>query len=196
MAAGLPLVPTHPADPYASAVQAARRQYPIYADAPIVVQKGAPGLPYEDETYMPWSKENPSPGNVLIQTRHFQPKTPEEMQTMIATEGMHYLGAMQPTGQPVNPAWWALKQKYRGAMSDKDMALAQQHWQEESKADPEHARSFDDFMNQSYLDMFFRGYMFPKSQGQEWVDRMARGGWSPQQRAILDQMYRMLTTGK
>lgn len=192
MAAGIPLVPTHPVDPYASTVQAVKRQYPLLADAPLRLVKGAANLPYEDETYQPWSEGNPFPGNVTVQIRHAQPKTPQDLHDLLSSEALHYLGITKPSGEPVNPQWWALKQQFRGAMTPKDMELARQHWNEEQASGEK--RSFDDFMNQSYLDMFFRGYMFPKSQGQEWVDRI--GKWPPAQTKILDRMQQLLTTGR
>lgn len=200
MAAGIPLVPTHPAgDPsYTAAVQAVNRQYPLLANVPINVSRAAG--PYQDETYMPWGEDNPTPGKLSIQLRAARPKTPQELQDIITTEAMHYLGNVKPGGEPVNPAWWNLKQQFRQAMTPRDQELAQQHWQEEQKAFKDTGgregdnRSYDDFMNQSYLDMFMRGYMFPKSQGQEWVER--QGKWPPAQAKILDQMQRLLTTGK
>jgi hypothetical protein len=198
MAAGIPLVPTHPADPYAPAIQAVNRQYPLLANVPISVSRAAG--PYQDETYMPWGEDNPAPGKLSIQLRAAQPKTQQDLQDIITTEAMHYLGNIKPGGEPVNPAWWKLKQQFRQAMTPRDQELAQQHWLEEQKAFKESGgregdnRSFDDFMNKSYLDMFMRGYMFPKSQGQEWIER--QGHWPAPQAAILDQMQRLLTTGK
>jgi hypothetical protein len=182
---------------YSAAAQTVRKKYPILSNVPIKVTK-APG-PYEDETYQPWGEDNPDPGNLSIQIRHARPKTQQELENIVTTESMHYLGTRKPSGEPVNPAWWNLKQQFRQAMTPRDMELAKQHWQEEQQqfastgGKEGDKRSFDDFMNQSYLDMFMRGYMFPQSQGQEWVER--QGHWPPAQAKILDQMQTLLRTG-
>jgi hypothetical protein len=138
---------------------------------------------------MPWQDDNPVKGKLNIQLRPpTQGQTGKQLEDTIAAESLHMLGAQKPDGTPAHPAWWQLKQDFRKTLTPQDMGLAKQAWQEEQQSGEK--RSFDDFMNQSYLDMFARGYIFPENQGQEWVDR--KGKWPAQQAKVLDQMRALL----
>ena len=180
---------TPTADPFNAAIGQVQSKYPIFKDVPMAVTKGSG--PYHSETYMPWDEENPQRGKLHIQLRspEAQAQTGDQLHNTIVTEGMHYLGAKKPDGSPVNPQWYALKQQFRQAMTPRDLELAKQHWQDEQKSGGE-KRSFDQFMDRSYLDMFFRGYLFPENQGKEWVDR--KGKWPPQQAAVMEKARSLL----
>lgn len=193
MALKSPRTPETPAvDPYQSTIANVQQRYPRLKNVPLSVTTGTG--PYESEVYQPWSQDNPNKGKFTIELRSARTKAQrgQDLEDSIAAESLHHLGTTRPDGKPVDPKWYALKQQYRQVMSPGDMRLAQQHWQEEQKSGEK--RSFDQFMNESYLDMFFRGYLFPKNQGQEWVNRMQRGGWTPQQKQILEQMRQHLMT--
>lgn len=148
--------------------------------------------PYESEVYQPWDDQNPNKGKFTVELRSAKSKgqTGQALQDSIAAESFHYLGATKPNGIPVDPTWYKLKQQFRQTLTPRDLELAKQHWQEEQKSGEK--RSFDQFMNQSYLDMFVRGYIFPESQGREWVNR--KGKWPAQQSAVLDKMKQLLMT--
>src|SRR5262252_9079329 len=104
MAAGIPLVPTHPAVPYAPMIQAMHRDYPLIANIPFSVSKGTG--PYQSEVFMPWDRANPTPDQFHIELRHFldEPQTQGDIRGLLTGEMMHYLGTVDPrTGQPVSP---------------------------------------------------------------------------------------------
>lgn len=198
MAGGIPLVPTHPADPYASMIQSMNRDYPLIANIPFSVSRGKG--PYESEVFMPWNKqENPTPGQFHIELRHYldQPRSQDDIRRLLTGEMFHYLGTKNPeTGEPVNPQWYALKQQAINTMSPHDLANAQRNWALARKSEGE-TRSFDDWMQQSAIDQFIGGTMFPLSSEQEWVQR-ARDipRYNPQQSKVIEQMRQLLTTGK
>ena len=177
-----------PADPYAGAVSAVQQRFPRLARIPLNVTAGKG--PYESEVYQPWQSNNPAKGKFTVEMRSDKAKAQRGpmLQDAIAAESFHHLGTTKPDGKPVDPEWWNLKQEFRKTLTPRDLELAKQHWQEEQKSGEK--RSFDQFMNQSYLDMFLRGYMFPESQGQEWVDR--KGKWPSQQAAVLEKMKGLL----
>lgn len=170
-------------DPINAAMQSVQSKYPIFKNIPMAVTRASG--PYESETYMPWDEENPQKGKLHVQLRSqgVQAQTGQQLHDTIASEGLHYLGAKQPDGQPVNPQWYALKQQFQQALTPRDVELAKQRWQEEQKNGEK--RPFQQFMDQSYLDMFFRGYLFPQNQGPEWVAR--QGKWPPQQAQIMEK---------
>lgn len=180
--------PTPTVDPYSAAATAVQQRFPRLSRIPLNVTAGQG--PYESEVYQPWDKDNPSKGKFTVQLRSERAKgqTGQMLQDSIAAESFHHLGTLKPDGTPVDPQWWNLKQQFRDTLTPGDLRLARQHWQEEQKSGEK--RSFDDFLNQNYLDMFIRGYIFPQSQGQEWVDR--RGKWNPQQAVVLEKMKGLL----
>jgi len=199
MAAGIPLVPTHPADPYAPMIQAMHRDYPLIANIPFSVSKGTG--PYQSEVFMPWDRANPTPDQFHIELRHFldEPQTQGDIRGLLTGEMMHYLGTVDPrTGQPVSPQWYALKQKVIDQLSPNDLANAQRNWSEAVKSAGE-TRSFHDWMEQSNIDQFIGGTMFPPSNPRwaEWQERarnMPR--YNPQQWATIERMRQLLTTGR
>jgi hypothetical protein len=197
MAAGIPLVPTHPNDPYAPIIQSMRRDFPLIANIPFSVGKGTG--PYQSEVYQPWSEENPTPGQFYIQLRHMldRPQTQDDLRRAFTGEMFHHLGAIDPrTGQPVNSPWYQLKQEVINQMDPRDFANAQRNYAEAVKNDGE-KRTFAQWMQESAIDQFIGGTMFPPSTEQEWVQR-ARDipRYNPQQSATIERMRQLLTTGR
>lgn len=197
MAAGLPLVPTHPADPYAPILQGMRRDFPLIANIPITVSQGR-GLPYWSEVYQPWAQDNPTPGQFNIQLRHWldQPHSDEDTRRLLTGEMFHYLGHLDPSGNPVNPQWRALKQQAIQTLSPHDLENAKRNYAEAVRSGGE-KRSFDDWMDQSDIDQFIGGVMFPLSKDQEWIQRaQALPHYNPAQYKVIERMRQLLTTGK
>lgn len=197
MAAGIPLVPTHPVDPYAATTQWMRRTYPLIANIPFSVGRNPQGE-YQSEVFMPWGQDNPTPGEFHIELRHFldRPQTEEDLRRTLTGEMFHYLGAKNPQGERVNPQWYALKQRVIQTMSPRDFENAQRNWINAKKTAGE-TRSFDQWMDESAIDQFIGGTMFPPSTEQEWVDR-ARDlpRYAPLQSQTIERMRQLLTTGK
>jgi hypothetical protein len=181
-----------PQDPYAVPIANVKQRYPLLQQLPLAVSTGTG--PYHSETYFPWEKENPLQGKLNIQLRSDRGIQGRQLEDAIASESLHMLGSMKPDGTPYHPEWFKLKQQLQQSLSPREQKLARDRWQDEQKSGEK--RSFQDYLQHSHLDMLIRGYLFPESQGQEWIDRKKRGGWSPQSRAVLDQMHRMLETGK
>ena len=180
--------PTATPDPFSAATSSVQQRFPRLKNVPLNVTTGSG--PYESEVYQPWQEDNPAKGKFTVQLRSDQAKSQRGrmLEDSIAAESFHHLGTLKPDGTPVDPEWWNLKQQFRQTLTPGDLKLAKQHWQEEQKSGEK--RSFDDFLNHNYLDMFVRGYIFPESQGQEWVDR--KGKWNPKQAAVLEKMKQLL----
>jgi hypothetical protein len=196
MAAGIPLVPTHPANPYAPMIQSMNRDFPLIAKIPFSVSKGTG--PYESEVYQPWDKESPTPGQFHIELRHYldQPRSQDDIRRLLTGEMFHHLGAVDPrSGNPVNPQWYQLKQEAINTLSPRDFANAQRNYAEAVKGGE--TRSFGEWMQQSAIDQFIGGTMFPLSSEQEWVQRAREiPRYNPQQSAVIERMRRLLTTGR
>lgn len=198
MAGTIPLVPTHPNDPYAPMLQSVRRDYPLLANIPISIGRNPTGE-YQSEVFQPWDKDNPTPNQFHIELRHVldQPQKPDDIRRLLIGESFHHLGAVNPqTGQPVNPRWYALKQEVINNMGDRDLANAKRNWANAVKNGGE-TRTFAQWMQESAIDQFIGGTMFPPSTEQEWIDR-ARDipRYNPQQSAVIEQMRQLLTTGR
>jgi len=187
-------------DPYAPMVESMRRDYPLIANIPFSVGKGTG--PYQSEVYEPWAKDSPTPGQFHIQLRHYldQPRKPDDIRRLLTGEMMHYLGNVDPrTDQPVNPQWHALKQQVWATMPEHDRKNARDRWMEEQAQPSNEKRSFDEFLQRSYLDQYIGGVMFPLSDPQwsEWQERAkALPRVAPQQSAVIERMRKLLTTGK
>lgn len=197
MAAGIPLAPTHPADPYAPIIQSMNRDFPLIANIPFSVSKGQG--PYWSEVYQPWDKENPTPNQFHIELRKWaeQPHSDDDTRRLLTGEMFHHLGAVNPTtGQPVNPQWYGLKQEVINTMAPNDFKNAQLNWANAVKNEGE-KRTFAQWMQESNIDQWIGGTMFPLSKDQEWLDR-ARDlpRYNPQQAKVIEQMRQLLTTGR
>lgn len=191
-------VPSSAANPFASAADAVKQRYKLLGTIPFQVEQGSG--PYFSETYKPWDPSNPTPGTLNIQMRHFgdRPHTEADLQNLITGETFHYLGGTKPDGTPVNPQWYALKQKVYQLMPPHDLENQRRNWLEEQKnAKPEDRRSFEQFMQESALDQYIGGVMNPMSWEQEWIDRSrSLPKYAPQQSAVIEQLRQYLTTGQ
>jgi hypothetical protein len=200
MAAGLPLSPTHPADPYAPMIQSMNRDYPLIANIPFSVGRGTG--PYQSEVYEPWVKDSPTPGQFHIELRHFldQPRSQEDIRKLLTGEMFHYLGNVDPrTNQPVNKPWYDLKQQILSTMPPHDLQNARDRWMEEQAQSQNERRSFDEFLQRSYLDQYIGGVMFPfkDPQWSEWQERAQNlPRYAPKQSAVIERMRQLLTTGR
>jgi len=186
------------ADQFAPIVQSMKRDYPLLANIPFTVGKGTG--PYQSEVYEPWVKDSPTPGQFHIQLRHYldQPRSQEDIRKLATGETFHYLGKVDPrTDQPVNKPWYDLKQQVLATMPPHDLENARDRWKEEQAQPQNERRSFDEFLQTSYLDQYIGGTMFPLSNEEEWVQR-ARNlpRTAPKQAAVIERMRQLLTTGR
>lgn len=166
-------------------------QYPRLAD----VLKGASvqyGPPEARggflETYPPWEGHNPTPGrpNITVFDRSLNP-----VSDYIAADALHFLGGVDPrTGQQIDPRWAALKQQFAGSMTPAQQEMNQRAFQMDKARDPTEARSFDDWMQQSRIDAYLRGGLFPQINP-EW---QRPDIFSPNQQMLLQQMRQLLQT--
>jgi hypothetical protein len=135
------------------------------------------------ETYPAWEEENPTPGrpNITVFDRSLQG---QQLQDAVAADALHFMGAIDPrTGTPVDPAWLQYKQQFLNAMTPEQQAINQRAYQQEGDQ-----RSFDDWMQQSRVDAFLRGGLFP-SINPEW---QRPGFYTPEQQQLLQQMNQYL----
>jgi len=184
-------------DPYTAMLADIKSKYRLLSDVPIDVTKGSG--PYYSETYQPWQADNPTPGQLHIEMRHYedQPRSRQDTENLITGETFHYLGNVKPDGQPVDPKWYAMKQQVWQTMPQHERQNAHDRWIDEQANPNADKRSFERFLQESYLDQYIGGVMNPLGFEQEWRDR-ARSlpKVAPQQAAVINQMRQYLTTGQ
>jgi hypothetical protein len=182
-------------NPLAPLLESNQKAYKLLSKIPMTVGRGSG--PYQSEVYQPWSEDNPTPGKFHIELRHYldQPQSAEDISHLMIGETFHHLGTRKPDGQPVDPQWYGLKQKVFQTMAPHDLANEQRNWKNaQAQGD---TRSFDDWVQESMLDQYIGGVMFPLSNEPEWVKRSQNlPRTNPQQSAVIEQMRQYLTTGQ
>lgn len=164
------LSPTKNPDEFSSHLRSVAQKYPKLAPylPNVVVQHGKTQKddPRSLEFYPPWESENPNPGKITLELfKSFS--DPKELQTAVAGDLLHYLGGVNPeTNRPVDPNYFALKQKVDAARTPQQQALDQRVYQEEKSQYGEN-RSYHDWLYQSRLDAYIRGFVTPDAND-EW----------------------------
>lgn len=192
MAAGIPLVPTQPADPYAWAVQAANRDYPRLSQYNMRLTYNPKREGYS-ETFPPKGEEaNPFPGHWTVEMGnspyYYNPKS---WPGLVALEGLHALQAEDPRYQAMaaglqqsllaNPQQVAiLRDRY-------NRMIAQNHEQ----------RTFEQYMPNVLVPEVIRDRMFAPLFHQ--MEGSPVGGWNeykltPEQQKMIDQIDQYVRT--
>jgi hypothetical protein len=132
----------------------------------VQVQQGKPsaGDPRQLEFYPPWESENPNPGKITIELlRKFGQS---EAANAVGGDLLHYIGAVDPrTNKPIDPQYWKMKQQLMAARTPQQQALDRRIYDGEVQRGEK--RSFQDWLEQSRLDAYIRGYITP-DKTDEW----------------------------
>lgn len=170
-----------------AALAKARSEYPALAKYPVTVQRYTGGdRPGYLEFYPPWEERNPNPGTITVEV--YKPMRGELLSRAIAGDLAHMAGAVDPrTGKPVDPAFYALKRQFATTLTPEQLAVDRRAHQDEG--DP---RPFEDWHEQSRLDAYLRGWIFPDERD-EW---RRQGVYTPEQTKLLQRMQRYLRGGQ
>lgn len=180
MAAGIPLVPTHPSDPYSWAVQQATQQYPRLAQFPPMRLTYNPKREGYSETFSPVEPANPYKGNWTVEmgeSPYYY--TPNSWPGLVALESLHMM-------QELDPRYQQMTQHLAGTLTDPQRTHAQAYYNQQvaQEHDP---RTFDQFIKGVYLPELIRSRMF-----HELFERMepgsTKGGYqaTPEQVKLID----------
>jgi hypothetical protein len=185
MAAGIPLVPTHPNDPYAWAVQQANQQYPRLAQYNMRLTYNPKREGYS-ETFPPKGEEdNPFPGSWTVEMGnspyYYNPKS---WPGLVALEGLHAL-------QAEDPRYQTMTAQLQKSLNDRQQQMAQQSYAKNLAADPRDRRTLDQFTAQVFVPELIRDRMFAPLFHQ--MEGAPVGGWNeynltPEQQKMIDQI--------
>lgn len=191
MAAGIPLVPTHPADPYSWAVQAANREYPRLAQYNMRLTYNPKREGYS-ETFPPKGEDaNPFPGSWTVEMGnspyYYNPKS---WPGLVGLEGLHALQAEDPRYQEMTA-------QIQKSLNEKQLAQGRAFFQRNLAQDPGDKRTFDQFLAQVFVPEVIRDRMFAPLFHQ--MEGAPVGGWneyrlSPEQQKMIDQIDRYMRT--
>ena len=163
-------------DPRLAAVA---QQYPRLAPIlPMVqVQQGKKANPTDDrglEFYPPWESQNPNPGKITLEL--YDPMQGPALTTALGGDLLHYLGAVNPqSGKPIDPQYWAMKQSVMNARTPHQDEVDRGIYHQAVRSGQE-KRSYRDWLMQSRIDAYIRGFVTPEMGGR-YPDEWRRNGW-------------------
>jgi len=197
MAAGIPLSPTHPADPYAWAVQEANRRYPRIANIPMSLTYNPQREGYS-ETLPPTGEDmlsarTPTPGrwNVEMGESPYY-YTPSSWPELVALESLHALQATDPRYQKMTAQFgttltpWQLQQaRELYARQQKTMGVSE---------------PFQSYLPHVHIPEMIRGQLFRKLFDE--MEKAEFGGHNypnenrltPEQQKLIDQIGQYMRT--
>jgi hypothetical protein len=150
------------------------KQFPRLAPylSNVVIQQGQKSSPPHGrglEYYPPWESQNPNKGKITLEL--FEKMQGGTLTNALGGDLLHYLGGVNPqTGQPIDPQYHAMKQAVLGARTPQQDALDKRTYAEAVKNEGE-KRSYWDWLQQSRIDAYIRGYVTPEMGGRypdEW----------------------------
>jgi hypothetical protein len=157
-------------DPRLSEVQKAFPRLAPYLSN-VTVQQGtkAAGDDRGLEFYPPWESKNPNPGKITLEL--YDKMQGPALTTALGGDLLHYLGGTDPkTGKPVDPQYAAMKQAVLKARTPQQDALDRRIYAEAIKNEGER-RPYAQWLDQSRIDAYIRGYVTPELGGRypdEW----------------------------
>lgn len=179
-------------DPRIAAVgKAFPRLAPYLKNVVIMKGKNTKGDDRGLEFYPPWESENPNKGKITIQL--FGPAST----SAIGGDIMHYLGAIDPkTKNPVDPAFFKMKQAVMAARTPQQDRTDRQIYADAVKNQGE-KRSYKDWLQQSRIDAYIRGYVTPELGG-KYPDEWRKNGWynQPNMKNAVETIKQYVTTNK
>ena len=161
----------------------------------VKVQKGKKKDPNDDrglEFYPPWESENPNPGKITLEL-YDQMQGPT-LTNALGGDLLHYVGGVNPqTGQPIDPKYFQMKQAVLNARTPKQDALDRREYEGARKNEGE-TRSYSDWLQQSRIDAYIRGYVTPELGG-KYPDEWRRNGFydDPKMRQAVEAIKQYVT---
>jgi hypothetical protein len=125
------------------------------------------------EFYAPWESRNPNKGQITLEL--YEKMQPERAITAMGGDLLHYIGSVDPsTGKPIDPKYYALKQEVMNARTPHQIQTDWNLWANDVKGGDR--RSFKDWLQQSRIDAYIRGYVTPDLWGSH-PDEWRKNGW-------------------
>jgi hypothetical protein len=193
-------------DPRLGAVE---KEFPRLAPylSNVMIQQGKKTNPNDDrglEFYNPWQGNNPNPGKLTIEL--FDKLQGSALTNALGGDLLHYLGGYDwKAKKPIDPQYWAMKQAVLKARTPKQEALDRSIYEEEKKKYP-NTGTYEDWLQESRIDAYIRGYVTPELGGR-YPDEWRKNGFykdpamlkaveairqyvttSPQAKTTLDQV--------
>jgi hypothetical protein len=176
------------------------RQFPRIAPylSNVQITQGQKTDPNDDrglEFYPPWETENPSPGKITLQL--FDKMQGPQLTNALGGDLMHYMGAIDPsTGKPIDPTFYAMKQQVMNARTPQQDAIDRREYQNAVKNEGE-KRPYGDWLQQSRIDAYIRGYVTPELGGR-YPDEWRRNGFykDPKMRQAVESIRKYVSGGK
>jgi hypothetical protein len=181
-------------DPRLSAVA---KQFPRLSPylSDVHIQQGTKS-PNDDrglEFYPPWESQNPNPGKITLEL--FDSLQGAALTTALGGDLLHYLGGENPqTKKPIDSDYWKMKQAVLNARTPQQDALDRRIYEQARKNEGE-VRSYPDWLQQSRIDAYIRGYVTPEIGGR-YPDEWRRQGMynAPAMRDAVEQIKRYVTS--
>jgi hypothetical protein len=167
-------------NPYAAAQQEALDKYPFLQrlGAPIVLTQGEG--PFESESYMPQSSDNPQPGNYTVQLRNKDLiNDPSRWSGILGREGLDWVARQDPVYQ-------SAAQAFKDSMSDEQRKTSRTRYDRLQK-DFGDVGTFDDFLKESEIQEYMGGYLF-SDVIPGWTGEKGKGQYTPEQERMMDSL--------
>lgn len=143
----------------------------------VKVQSGKKTDPKDDrglEFYPPWESQNPNPGKITLEL--YDNMQGPELTQALGGDMLHYIGGVNPqTRQPVDPKYYAMKQAVMQARTPQQDALDRRIYANARENEGE-KRSYEDWLQQSRIDAYIRGYVTPE-RGGRYPDEWRKNGF-------------------
>ena len=188
--------PTPTIDPR---LQEVGKQFPRLSPylSKVMITQGKKTNPADDrglEFYPPWESQNPHKGNITLEL--FDDLKGPQLTSALGGDLLHYLGAVDPsTNKPIDSDYWKLKQAVLGARTPEQDAVDHREYANAVKREGE-KRSYRDWLQDSRIDAYIRGYVTPEMAGR-YPDEWRRNGWykSPQMLQAVQAIKKYVTSG-
>lgn len=160
------------------------------------VIEGKKSSPNDDrvlEFYPPWESENPNPGKITLQL--FDQLKGGALTNALGGDLLHHIGAIDPkTKKPIDPQYYALKQQVINARTPRQAALDRRIYANEVRNEGER-RSYQDWLDQSRIDAYIRGYVTPDMTG-KYPDEWRKNGFydEPAMKNAVESIKKYVTS--
>ncbi len=162
----------------------------------VQIQQGQKTNPSDDrglEFYPPWESENPNPGKITLEL--YDKMDGNALTSALGGDLLHYLGGVDPsTGKPVDPQYYAMKQEVLNARTPQQENVDKAMYAQAVHSGAE-KRSYQNWLQQSRIDAYIRGYVAPEMGGR-YPDEWRAHGWynAPQMKVAVDAIKKYVTT--
>jgi len=151
-----------PAEDFGPVIAGVAKAYPRLAPymSNAVVRRGQTADDRQLEYYAPWASDNPNPGKSTMEIYN-KDLQGDDLRDAVALDMLHHLGGVKPDGTPVDPAYFALKQKMTDAIMAANKPMDRDAYQEDLKKYPD-SGSYEQWMAHNRADAYIRGYVNPR----------------------------------